>query len=320
MPRFRVWRRARAYREFPAPNPGLAASGRIPTVCHTPDPGATVKSAHLPITPDDGVSRPDGDSEFGATPVCRAGGRRPRDRVLSLNAQFVPERRLSSAGVDRPNRAAHHHAPPVRPVRLPAPRGAGRGRLDRAHPVRAPEARRRRRRARRGATRGRARAARRADRGAGGHVPADLVDLALWMADEYCSTPARALALVTPPPGKAKTSLWAEATGADGRVNDEPARAARAAARAGRRRPGRAAAAREARAGARSPSGSRGARRGRTPRRTAQVELTRRAAERAGGDRGRARARRACCTASPARARPRSTCAPRPRRSSAARA
>ena len=42
-------------------------------------------------------------------------------------------------------------------------------------------------------------------------LPRDLVDLALWMAEEYCSTPARALALVTPPPGKAKTYLWAEA-------------------------------------------------------------------------------------------------------------
>ena len=51
-------------------------------------------------------------------------------------------------------------------------------------------------------------------------VPRDLVDLALWMAEEYCSTPARALALVTPPPGRAKTSLWAERTGADGRLSD----------------------------------------------------------------------------------------------------
>ncbi len=51
-------------------------------------------------------------------------------------------------------------------------------------------------------------------------IPADLVDLAQWMAVEYCSTPARALALVTPPPGKAKTYLYAEPTGADGRVND----------------------------------------------------------------------------------------------------
>jgi primosomal protein N' (replication factor Y) len=32
-------------------------------------------------------------------------------------------------------------------------------------------------------------------------LPRELVDLALWMAEEYCSTPARALALVTPPPG-----------------------------------------------------------------------------------------------------------------------
>jgi primosomal protein N' (replication factor Y) len=40
-------------------------------------------------------------------------------------------------------------------------------------------------------------------------VPAELVDLALWMATEYCSTPARALALVMPPPGRPRTELWA---------------------------------------------------------------------------------------------------------------
>jgi len=51
-------------------------------------------------------------------------------------------------------------------------------------------------------------------------VPADLVALARWMAVEYCSTPARALSLVLPPPGRAKTALWAEATGADGRLTD----------------------------------------------------------------------------------------------------
>src|SRR3954471_12720317 len=51
-------------------------------------------------------------------------------------------------------------------------------------------------------------------------VPDDLVALALWMAGEYCSTPARALSLVLPPPGRAKTRLWAEATGADGRLTD----------------------------------------------------------------------------------------------------
>ncbi len=46
-------------------------------------------------------------------------------------------------------------------------------------------------------------------------VPADLVQLALWMADEYCSTAARALSLVLPPPGRARTQLWAERTVAD---------------------------------------------------------------------------------------------------------
>jgi primosomal protein N' (replication factor Y) len=49
-------------------------------------------------------------------------------------------------------------------------------------------------------------------------VPSDLVALALWMAAEYCSTPARALALVLPPRGRARTELWAERTGReDGR-------------------------------------------------------------------------------------------------------
>src|SRR5918998_1709965 len=46
-------------------------------------------------------------------------------------------------------------------------------------------------------------------------LPPDLVELAVWMADEYCSTPARALALVSPPPGgRAKLTWWASATGA----------------------------------------------------------------------------------------------------------
>jgi primosomal protein N' (replication factor Y) len=43
-------------------------------------------------------------------------------------------------------------------------------------------------------------------------VPAELVELALWMAEEYCSTPARALSLVLPPKGKPRTELWAERT------------------------------------------------------------------------------------------------------------
>jgi primosomal protein N' (replication factor Y) len=43
-------------------------------------------------------------------------------------------------------------------------------------------------------------------------VPPELVELALWMAEEYCSTPARALSLVLPPKGKPRTELWAEPT------------------------------------------------------------------------------------------------------------
>jgi primosomal protein N' (replication factor Y) (superfamily II helicase) len=49
-------------------------------------------------------------------------------------------------------------------------------------------------------------------------VPEELVDLALWMAAEYCSTPARALSLVLPPRGRERTVLWAARTGeVDGR-------------------------------------------------------------------------------------------------------
>ena len=45
-------------------------------------------------------------------------------------------------------------------------------------------------------------------------VPPDLVALALWMAAEYASTPARALSLVLPPRGKPRTRLWARRTAA----------------------------------------------------------------------------------------------------------
>jgi primosomal protein N' (replication factor Y) len=42
-------------------------------------------------------------------------------------------------------------------------------------------------------------------------LPPELVQLALWMADEYCSTPARALSLLLPPKGaRPKTALWGE--------------------------------------------------------------------------------------------------------------
>ena len=45
-------------------------------------------------------------------------------------------------------------------------------------------------------------------------LPPELVDLALWMAREYCSTPARALSLLLPPAGtKAKAQLWAQPAG-----------------------------------------------------------------------------------------------------------
>ena len=43
-------------------------------------------------------------------------------------------------------------------------------------------------------------------------LPEELVGLALWMAAEYCSTPARALSLVLPPRGKPRTELWAART------------------------------------------------------------------------------------------------------------
>jgi primosomal protein N' (replication factor Y) len=45
-------------------------------------------------------------------------------------------------------------------------------------------------------------------------IPCDLVELALWMADEYCSTAARALSLVLPPRGRPRMELWAARTDA----------------------------------------------------------------------------------------------------------
>ena len=45
-------------------------------------------------------------------------------------------------------------------------------------------------------------------------LPVELVELALWMAAEYCSTPARALSLVLPPKGKPRMELWAARTAA----------------------------------------------------------------------------------------------------------
>ncbi|HEY1539634.1 MAG TPA: primosomal protein N' [Solirubrobacteraceae bacterium] len=52
-------------------------------------------------------------------------------------------------------------------------------------------------------------------------LPPELVDLAQWIAREYCSTPARALALVSPPPGgRAKVAWWAAATDGTARPGD----------------------------------------------------------------------------------------------------
>ncbi|HEV7752448.1 MAG TPA: hypothetical protein VGO71_12960, partial [Baekduia sp.] len=44
-------------------------------------------------------------------------------------------------------------------------------------------------------------------------LPPDLVDLGLWLAHEYASTPARALSLLLPPRGaREKVQLWAQRT------------------------------------------------------------------------------------------------------------
>ena len=52
-----------------------------------------------------------------------------------------------------------------------------------------------------------------------GELPVDLVELAHWIADEYCSTPARALALLSPQPGtRPRMAWWAQALDAEGRL------------------------------------------------------------------------------------------------------
>ena len=120
-------------------------------------------------------------------------------------------------------------------------------------------------------------------------------------------------------PARPKTMSLGGADRGRGACHRQPARAAGAPARAGRRRSGRAAAAREARPG--DDHATRVARRApRTnpaPDRVVEPTPAQAAAlaaiEAAPGE-------ATCCTASPARARPRSTCAPPRRRWSAARA
>ncbi len=187
-------------------------------------------------------------------------------------------------------------------------------------------------------------------------------ELALWIADEYCSTPARALALVLPPGVgrgvtprvRVRTVLVAEiadegrAALADGvRLTEQAAWRPRASRRRGParrrrrwRRPRLAAAARRSRPAcpgtARAAPASAGA--GRRRARGGVPELTeeqrarwsrcsrqRRRATRCAVRAARPRTARSaaatpppaasCCTASPARARPRSTCARRGPRS-----
>ncbi|XAY05355.1 Primosomal protein N' [Paraconexibacter sp. AEG42_29] len=58
-------------------------------------------------------------------------------------------------------------------------------------------------------------------------LPPELVELAFWIADEYCSTPARGLSLMLPPTGvRAKTALWAAAVAPAPAAEADPAAAA----------------------------------------------------------------------------------------------
>ena len=80
-------------------------------------------------------------------------------------------------------------------------------------------------------------------------IPRELVDLALWMAEEYCSTPARALALRHAAAREGQDDVLGRADRRRRARQRQPARAAGAPAGAGGRRSAGAAAAREARAG-----------------------------------------------------------------------
>ncbi len=167
-------------------------------------------------------------------------------------------------------------------------------------------------------------------------LPPDLVELALWMAAEYCSTPARALSLVAPAAGaRAKTALWANATAQCGRyvahegggagggaaADRAPARAARVAAAlhgadtaALRRLEARGLVTIAPRVVRRAPVHTPvGARRPEPPPLTAEQEAALAAIRLVPPGEG------VCCTASPAPGRPRSTCARWGRRWSAAR-
>ena len=108
-------------------------------------------------------------------------------------------------------------------------------------------------------------------------VPEDLVELALWMATEYCSTPARSLQLVLPPRGQAAHG----AVGVPHRraarrraAERQPARAARRAADARHRAAARRCGAWRRAGWSRSRTASAAARRAPTSSRAPPVALT----------------------------------------------
>ena len=127
-----------------------------------------------------------------------------------------------------------------------------------------------------------------------GHDRPQLVELALWMAAEYCSTPARALGLVLPPRRRARAQRAARARPPGRRrASGSPTPSARCSAtlpRAGGRRPRRAAAPRGARArgdraGAPAPRAAARAGRGagRDARRSPPAQARRGRGDRRGG-------------------------------------
>ena len=213
---------------------------------------------------------------------------------------------------------AHHDGPcAARAVRLPAARGRRRG-VDARRPVRPPRRARRRRRDRRG-VRGRRRPARRARaRCSTRSCPSTSSSSRGGSRVEYCSTPARGLSLVSPHPGaKARMACGRRRRGPrDGLTERQRALLASAPRVAGRdlaalRRLERRGLVRlEPRAVRRAPEhaavGARRAQPELPPTQAAALAEIEAAPRRASGS---------CCTASPARARPRSICR-RPRRRS----
>ena len=167
-----------------------------------------------------------------------AGSARSSGRLSPSRIRSTPADPNTVLGRDRPGRAADHDAPAGRAVRL------RRGRRSRSRSGRSCGCRSGARRSTASSWSSRRRASCRRSGCwrrppcAPTAVPPELVRLALWMADEYCSTPARALSLVLPPRGRPRTELWAERTPAplDGARLSERQRALLAVVAAGRGR------------------------------------------------------------------------------------